>query len=188
MLKRAGLTVFAFLFNIANAYSEEITITFSGQVNYVGAPLASVVEVSSEISGSYSFDARAPDLISSSRVGLYRINAMQIASDGLTAESDGDDIVSGILIIDSDSQMDIYKIQAYGDIIGSEIEEYVPLSLRIYLVFPGNKFSNDSLPTTAINLNDALQAEFEMIFKKDASFSSMSGMVTSLEARQTRSE
>ena len=177
---------FAFLaivFIGLQAHSEEITIDFEGKVDYVGPQLLSAIERSQNISGSYTFDAQAPDRISSGTVGFYPFTSLTFGNKELTVSSDGTDIGSGILIIGSNPLMDIYDLQAYGDLVGSEIDGYKPWSLRIYLVFSGDKFSNDSLPISAFSLSDAKTADFELVFTREASFTSLDGRMTSLRTR-----
>lgn len=172
----------ATVFVTPNAHSEEITVDFAAAIDYIGLPLGSVLQAPQNISGSYTFESLAQDRVSSTNVGIFPIKALTFASEAIYGSSDGADVRSGIAIFDS-NPMDIYEVQAYGDVVGSSIDGYEPWSIRILLVFSPTVFSSAVLPSSAPNLSEAKTAELELIFKRETSFASIHATVTSLSTR-----
>jgi hypothetical protein len=184
-LRILSLSCFIFLAIVSiglRAYAEEITVDFEVRIDYVGLPFTSAMEVPRSISGSYTFESVAQDQVSSANVGIFPIKTLTFASEAIYGSSDGTDVRSGIAIFDS-SSMDIFEVQAYGDVVGSSIDGYEPLGIRIILVFPPTEFSSEVLPSSAPNLRKANTAEFELIFKRGTSFASIHGTITELGTR-----
>jgi hypothetical protein len=112
------------------------------------------MEVPQSVSGSNTFESSAQDGALGANVGIYPIKALTFAGEAVYGHSDGTDVRSGIAIFAS-SSMDIYEVQAHGDVVGSSIDGYEPWCMRMILVFQPTEFSSDIQPSSAPNLADA---------------------------------
>jgi hypothetical protein len=168
MKKGVGvLIIFAVLFLSlpAVSYGRLITITITANVNHVGDSYSNLfngkVSVGDPVTGTYTYDTSTTDTNPSNPdVGDYWHYAapcgITINIGSFIFESDRNNVRFLLEVLNSPSQQDGYGIQSYNNICTSDSD--IEVGRIGYGIFDstGNSFSNDALPATLFNWDNAV--------------------------------